>query len=266
MIDALLSRAPIDEPCAVLVAHPDDETLGVGSVLRRLRHLTLIHLTDGAPHEMHDAQRAGFGTREQYSAARRHELDSAMQALQARPRARIEYGCVDQESAEHLRRLTQCAHEDLADAAFVITHAYEHGHPDHDACAFVVHAACALLRRAGTRAPEIIEFPSYHLRNGAGVAGEFWADAAHPEHEIELDADELARKARAAECFVSQRQTIAGFPLQRERFRTAPAYDFRKPAPPGAAWYDHRGWRIDSAHWRERAAAALEELQLEGAL
>ena len=85
MIDALLSRAPIDEPCAVLVAHPDDETLGVGSVLRRLRHLTLIHLTDGAPHEMHDAQRAGFGTREQYSAARRHELDSAMQALQARP-------------------------------------------------------------------------------------------------------------------------------------------------------------------------------------
>jgi len=266
MIDALLSREPIDAPAAVLVAHPDDETVSAGCVLPRLRDLMLIHLTDGAPQDMRDAHRAGFDTREQYAAARAKELDCALDALQARPRVRIGYGCVDQESAEHLAELSRRLRDDWSQVQLVITHPYEHGHPDHDACAFVAHAACALLRRAQGRAPQITEFASYHVRDGAGRAGEFWPDAAHPEREIVLDAGERERKTRAIECFVSQRGLAEVFPVGVERYRTAPDYDFRKPAPPGAAWYDPHGWRIDSARWRECAARALDELQLDGAI
>ena len=266
MIDVLLSREPIDAPAVVLVAHPDDETVSAGSVLSRLRNWKLIHLTDGAPQDMHDAHRAGFQTREEYAAARARELDCALDALQAQPRARIGYGCVDQESAEHLAELSQRLRGDLADIEVAVTHPYEHGHPDHDACAFVVHAARALLRRADGHAPQIIEFASYHVRDGAGVAAQFWLDEAHPERELILDAEECARKTRAIECFVSQRGLAEVFPVGVERYRTAPDYDFRKPAPPGIAWYDAHGWRIDSARWRECAAAALDELQLDGAL
>ncbi|HJU07443.1 MAG TPA: PIG-L family deacetylase [Rhodanobacteraceae bacterium] len=266
MIDALLTREPIDVTVAMVVAHPDDETVSAGSVLSRLRNWKLIHLTDGAPQDMHDAHRAGFETRAQYAAARAKELDCALDALQARPRARIGYGCVDQETAENLRELAQRAREDLAGASFAITHPYEHGHPDHDACSFAVHAACALLRRADGRAPQIIEFASYHVRDGAGVAARFWPDEAHPERELVLDTAECERKARAIECFASQHGLAEVFPVGVERYRTAPKYDFREPAPPGTAWYDAHGWRIDSARWRECAAAALDELQLDGAL
>jgi len=266
MIDALLSREPLDAPAVVLVAHPDDETVSAGSVLPRLRDLKLIHLTDGAPQDMHDARRAGFETREQYAAARAKELDCALDALQARPRVRIGYGCVDQESAEHLAELSRRLRDDLADAEIVITHPYEHGHPDHDACAFTVHAACALLRRAGQAAPGIVEFASYHVRDGAGRAGEFWPDAAHPVREFVLDAGECERKTRAIECFASQHGLAEVFPVGVERYRNAPDYDFRMPAPPGTAWYDAHCWRVDSARWRKCAAAALDELRLEGAL
>ncbi len=79
ILAALVRREPIHAPVAVVVAHPDDETIGAGASLHLLRNLLLIHVTDGAPRDLRDAQAAGFASCGAYAAARRAELQAALQ-------------------------------------------------------------------------------------------------------------------------------------------------------------------------------------------
>lgn len=240
----LASGERIDQPVAIVVAHPDDESLWLGTALRRLPNAILIHLTDGAPEDMRDARRLGFDTREAYSAARSRELDAALRLLEVRPR-RIGYGFVDQGLAHHLPELVDRLREALAGMQAVVTHPYEGGHPDHDAAAFAVRRAFA---------GEIVEFAAYHLAGGKRVWGRFWPDAETPEHIRPLSADERALVARAIDAHETQRDVTGGFRPAAEHWRPAPRYDFAAPPPPGEALYDSFGWTLTSAKWRELAA------------
>lgn len=74
------SLLPSDARVAVVGAHPDDETIGAGAQLARLRRLTLVHVTDGAPRNGRDAAAAGFADPRAYAEARRAELDAALAA------------------------------------------------------------------------------------------------------------------------------------------------------------------------------------------
>jgi LmbE family N-acetylglucosaminyl deacetylase len=260
----LAAGVSIDEPIAVIVAHPDDETLGLGARLDKLRNWRLVHLSDGAPRDMRDATRAGFSERCEYAQARRQELDAALRVLGAKPSSLRAYGCADQEVSAHLLSLIQQFNDDLGDVSAVITHAYEHGHPDHDAAAFCVHAACALRRRRCVHVPQILEFAGYHLRNHEEVFGQFWSDPRQIEHTANLSRPEGERKRRALACFASQREFLTNFGVERERYRVAPAYDFSRRAPPGSAFYDRLGFHVGTAMWHERVAAAMTEFDLRG--
>ena len=258
----LAAGEPIDESVAVVVAHPDDEVLGLGARLDRLRNWRLIHVTDGAPRDMQDARREGFESLDAYTAARRAELDAALRALDARPQRRIGYDCPDQQAIAQLVPLTLRLMDDLADVAIVITHSYEHGHPDHDATAFCVHAACALLDRRARLSPSILEFAGYHLAERRLICGSFWPDERMPVHTAVLSADEYRRKRAAIECFASQREFLQLFPLQREHYRASPGYDFSVPAPPVDAFYESMNWNVARSDWYAHAQAAQRELEL----
>jgi len=78
----LLRAADPDRPAGddlmIVVAHPDDETIGLGGHLSGLSKTTVIHVTDGAPRDLRDAKAAGFVRSEDYAEARRGELAAAM--------------------------------------------------------------------------------------------------------------------------------------------------------------------------------------------
>src|SRR4051812_4148443 len=145
LLEQIASRRCVRQPVALIVAHPDDETLGLGSRLSALRRLTLVHLTDGAPRSLDDARREGFADARAYAAARERELDAALAALGTSGTERIAYGHPDQESIDRLDAIVERLAIDLAGCAAVITHAYENGHPDHDTAALAVALACRRL-------------------------------------------------------------------------------------------------------------------------
>jgi LmbE family N-acetylglucosaminyl deacetylase len=265
--EARLARGElIQEPIALVAAHPDDEILWLGTRLKYLRRLRLIHLTDGAPRDLQDAQRAGCSTWQEYARLRRIELYRALEVSGARLEQCLALDIADQQSAYHLVSLVARLAAHLTDVEFVLTHPYEHGHPDHDSTAFVVHSACAALEKAGAPTPHIVEFASYHAREGHLTCAAFWPDARTTQWAVAPKAEDSARKARALDCFVTQRHVIQRFTRMREGLRAAPTYDFSARAPPAAALYDTFGWEMTSTLWRACACAALRHLGFSGPL
>jgi LmbE family N-acetylglucosaminyl deacetylase len=223
----------------------------------RMAHLTVIHLTDGAPRDMEDARREGFASRADYAAHRRREVVAAMDALGADPEL-VCYWHPDKEAILHGAAILEELTADLDGAEVVITHAYEHGHPDHDTAALCVHLARNRLRAADRPAPDVYEFPIYALDQGQPVFGKFQPDPTAPETILPMTLGERARRNAALSAYESQRGVLGFAGDWEERLRPAPAYDFRRPAPPGAAWYDRHGWVMTLAKWRAHADVLLD--------
>ncbi|MCU1275428.1 MAG: hypothetical protein JWO48_2859 [Bryobacterales bacterium] len=254
---------------AVVVAHPDDEVIGAGCLLTELQNANLIHVTDGAPLDLRDAVTAGFRTREEYSQARRAELESALEFTRISPARRRFMGVVDREASLHLAALTRelaRVFEELRPEV-VLTHPYEGGHPDHDATAFAVHAARDMYQqKTGMNAYFTVEMTSYYERDGLRVTGEFLPCDGCESVTRELSDDECASKRKMLACFATQQRVLSWFQIMRERYRVSPRYDFTRPPHPGSLHYERFGWGMTGERWRALARAALHELGLEGAI
>jgi N-acetylglucosamine malate deacetylase 2 len=231
-LDRFLAALPSEgldaSQIAVIVAHPDDETVGIGGHLGQLRGVHVIHSTDGAPADMADAGAHSMATREEYAEARGTELRAAMAFAGVLPSQLHSCGIIDQQSAYAVPALARslAALFRSLPLEIVLTHPFEGGHPDHDATCFAVHAAAALCTRAGDPPPAVIEMAFYH-DDGAGLATQrFPARDSVEEWCFALDDAAWTRKRRMLSSFVTQRRTLAPFTDSCERLRFAPVYDF----------------------------------------
>lgn len=239
-------------PVLIVAAHPDDETIGAGGVLADLRDVTVVHVTDGAPRS--------YPGREEYARERRAELLAAL-ALAGIPGERaLEVGLVDQEASCDLAGVAAAlaALMDRIRPATVLTHAYEGGHPDHDAVAFAVSAA----RRLAASPPDLAEFTGYHMRDGGMETGVFLPGGRAPGVEVRLSEAACERKRRMFGCFATQREMLDNFAIGVERFRPAPEYDFTAPPHAGLLFYEQFDWGMTGERFRALAARALEELHM----
>jgi LmbE family N-acetylglucosaminyl deacetylase len=244
----------------MVVAHPDDETIGAGGRLDALALAAIVHVTDGAPRDPAFANHAGFATPDAYRAARRAELEAAI-AVAGVPATRLVALAVpDQDACDHLVELThrlEALIDEHAPAA-ILTHPYEGGHPDHDAAAFIVQAA---RDRLGPRAPACIEMAYYHRVDQALVCGAF-LPGSPPGRLVTLSPAQRMRKQRMLACFASQRAVLATFDDAHERFRIAPRHDFTQRPHAGPLHYETLGWPATGARFCARAAEALDLLQI----
>lgn len=243
----------------VAVAHPDDETLGAGILLSRTPGVRVIHATHGVPQDLAFVARGFSGTSEQYAAVRQRELEAALALAGIGPERLRCLGARDQGVVFEIPRLTRelaAVFREL-DREIVLTHAYEGGHPDHDAVALAVHAAADLLRGEGTEPPEIWEMALYHAEPGENperrmIAGEFLPGSDRDEIRIALTEEERELKRRMIGCFETQSETLRAFlPPRDERFRPAPRYDFTKPPHEGRLQYEIWGFGMTGERWRE---------------
>ena len=246
-LDRLLGHSDLPRTL-IVAAHPDDEVIGAGSRLGRFASFGLIEVTDGAPRDLADAHSHGFSTWIEYAGARRAELEAALNLAGANPRPWTCLGIPDQQAAFHLRQIIQqiAAVIDRFRPELILTHPYEGGHPDHDACAFAVPAAVQMCDQQ----PQIAEFASYHLAAESVRTGTFLrnGEPGRKPHMSRADGD---LKRRMFECFTTQHETLRMFDPTVEAYRYAPRYRFDKPPHAGTLHYEQYPWGMTGAQFCE---------------
>lgn len=254
-------------PRAMLVfAHPDDEVLALGARLDRFQTAHLVHVTDGAPRNQQDSRAHGFASLDEYRRARAEELRNALNMAGLQNAQNVCLEIPDQEASLQLlpltRRILQLCIEQRPEVVF--THPYEGGHPDHDACAFAVAHAAALLRVQGEKVPLIIEGAFYHAGPNGIETGCFLPHSSETQEVVyRLSPEERLRKQPLLACFTTQQETLSCFKSEEERFRIAPEYDFRRPPHDGRVFYDGFPWGMTSQRFCELAIEAQNALQEE---
>ncbi len=239
----------------ILAAHPDDETIGASLLLSRFPQSSVAFLTDGAPRDTRLWSAGVHGTRAAYAETRRQEAFQALAYAGICRQRAFWLGGVDQEAAFEINMLAERLTKLIAEVCpeIVITHPYEGGHPDHDSAAVVARLACSSVETS----PLVLEMTSYHARDGRCVTAEFLNSDPVSELCFGLFSADRDRKRQMMDAYPSQRLVLESFPIDCERLRLAPEYNFSDPPHSGRLWYECTGWPMTGARWRELATLAL---------
>ncbi len=253
----LCARSVVDAPVALVVAHPDDETIGLGPLLKLLRGAHAVHLTDGAPRELRGVHAAGFHSSADYAQARAVELGRVLDLAQVPAARRHAFPIGDQEAFRHLPAIAAAlaALFQTLEVEAVLTHPYEGGHLDHDACACAVSLACRRMERRGLRPPAVVEMAFYHESEHGLVTQRFIEDS-DDEVVIAFDQAEALVREEMFAAHVSQAAILGLFREAAVRLRPAPCYDFRRLPNRGHIFYHRFIEDVTPADWIEAVRAA----------
>jgi len=247
---------------SIIVAHPVDEVIGAGGLISKLKDVTVIHLTDGAPRSERIAYEAGFEGIAEYTEARRRECISALALVNVPADHILELDIGDHQAPQFLTELSKKLTTLLQQCApdVVLTHPYEGGHPDHDAAAFATNAAVRLLKRSGFRAPMLFEMALHPGRDGEKRVLDFLPSSGRETTTLMLDQEAQDLKRRMYECFATQREALKENPLGPERFRRPPPYDFTMPPQRGKLNYENYDREFSGHEWELLARKAWMDL------
>lgn len=241
----------------LLIPHSDDEC-NLAGLLQYLEDATVLFLTDSAPRDAQYWSR--YGSRECYRNIRRREAEVALGELGVNVVFAAdllgEPAAADQELYRHLPALLEAARELIhtLQPKTVLAPAYEGGHPDHDAAAYL---AATLSREIGARHWEV---PYYHrTRSGKLKRQEFLAHVHAANYiTLALSREELARKREIWSRYASQTEVLSAFTVERELYRPAPPYDFSQPPHSGQLNYEAWEWKVRPVELIEAFAALVE--------
>lgn len=248
--------------CAVIVAHPADEVVGAGCLISKLVDVTILHVTDGAPCDMEDAEAAGFKERAEYARARKRECISALEIANVPADRVVDFEVTDHCASNYLadltKRITTFLQQTGAD--IVVTHPYEGGHPDHDATAFATHAALRLMKENGFRPPALFEMALHPSEDSKAKVPEFLPGPGRETTTLLLDERATRLKRRMLDCLATQRESLAVSPFGPEKFRQPSSYDFTSPPHGGKLHYENFDWAPRCSEWQTLASKALADL------
>jgi LmbE family N-acetylglucosaminyl deacetylase len=258
-MDAL---APLLEKTLVLIAHPDDEAVGCGALLQRMKEPVVVFATDGAPHDQYFWEKAG--SREAYADLRRQEARASLGLAGVRHIEFLQAGegwFTDQE----LFRCLAPALESLSalvrrySPRALLTLAYEGGHPDHDSCSFLTSVLARTLPLPAW------EMPLYFRHtDGAALCQQFRL-LNGTEVALQPTEQEQKTKREMLAAYASQGEVLKQFSAATEWFRPQAVYDYSQPPHTGVLNYEAWGWPIKGSEVSAAFASFLQSAELASA-
>ncbi len=254
-MDAL---APLLGKTLVLIAHPDDEAVGCGALLQRMKEQVVVFATDGAPRDPYFWEKTG--SREAYAELRRREARASLSLAGVQ---HVEFlqageGCfTDQELfrclAPALNSLSVLVRRHSPQA--LLTLAYEGGHPDHDSCSFL---ASVLERSLSVPAWEM---PLYFRRTDGAALCQQFRSLNGTEVTLQPTEQEQKTKREMLAAYASQGEVLKQFSAATEWFRPQAAYDYSQPPHSGVLNYEAWGWPIKGSEVSATFASFLQSAE-----
>jgi len=211
-----------DARVAFIVAHPDDETLGAGLLLQRLRHADIVYCATGRGrwpsnwwlNRAFPSRRSQLRIEEARRAIAVSGKNHSVQFLGYQDGWLADYLDDAYRSLADLLRVWQPQH--------VVTHAFDGGHEDHDACSFLAYQ----LSRAFNF--QVWEMPLYYRQAGTHTLTMQAFTTSDPEDVTLRPASEAELEVKCAmlAAHQSQQAVIATFDPTMEKFRRQPLHDF----------------------------------------
>lgn len=239
----------------ILVAHPDDEIIGFGAIMQRMRRPVVVFATDGAPRDEYFWK--DYGSREAYADVRRDEARAALAIVGAEPvflSDRVPDGIADQELFRRLPEAMDAFAAVIGEIRpeAILTLSYEGGHPDHDSACFI-----ASITGAQARIP-VWEAPLYHRHpDGSGAVQKF-PQLSGEEVELAVDAEAMRKKVEMFQIYKSQKLVLDVFRPETETFRPVAAYDFTKRPMPWKLNYEVWQWKMSGEEVAQAFAGYLK--------